>query len=74
MGNFAENLNLGNRFRPPCNILSEEVGRAEFNRDLAFFVFERTKHQPRRHLHSYLVLQRLCSKAALSPGIDAFWY
>ena len=43
-------------------------------RDFAFFVFERTKHQPRRHLLSYLVLQRLCSEAALSPGIDAFWY
>ena len=41
----------------------------------AFFVFERTKHQPRRNLRSYLVLQRLCNnEAALSPGIDAFWY
>ena len=39
-----------------------------------FFVFERTKHQPRRHLRSYLVLQRLCNEAALSPSIDAFWY
>ena len=44
------------------------------NRDFAFFVFERTKHQPRRNLRSYLVLQRLCNEAALSPGIDAFWY
>ena len=44
------------------------------NRDFAFFVFERTKHQPRRNLRSYLVLQRLCNQAALSPGIDAFWY
>ena len=44
------------------------------NSDFAFFVFERTKHQPRRHLRSYLVLQRLCNEAALSPGIDAFWY
>ena len=43
-------------------------------RDFAFFVFERTKHQPRRNLRSYLVLQRLCNEAALSPGIDAFWY
>ena len=46
-------------------------------RDFAFFVFERTKHQPRRHLRSYLVLQRPCSEAmeaAVSPGIDAFWY
>ena len=42
--------------------------------DFAFFVFERTKHQPRRNLRSYLVLQRLCNEAALSPGIDAFWY
>ena len=41
---------------------------------LRFFVFERTKHQPRRNLRSYLVLQRLCNEAALSPGIDAFWY
>ena len=44
------------------------------NRDFAFFVFERTKHQPRRNLRSYLVLQRLCNEAALGPGIDAFWY
>ena len=44
------------------------------NRDFAFFVFERTKHQPRRNLSSYLVLQRLCNEVALSPGIDAFWY
>ena len=44
------------------------------NRDFAFFVFERTKHQPRRNLRSYLVLHRLCNEAALSPGIDAFWY
>ena len=43
-------------------------------RDFEFFVFERTKHQPRRNLRSYLVLQRLCNKVALSPGIDAFWY
>ena len=41
---------------------------------LRFFVFERTKHQPRRNLRSYLVLQRPCNEAALSPGIDAFWY
>ena len=43
-------------------------------RDFAFFVFERTKHQPRRNLRNYLVLQRPCNEAALSPGIDAFWY
>ena len=42
------------------------------NRDFAFFVFERTKHQPRRNLHSYLVLQRLCNEAALSPGMMHF--
>ena len=41
---------------------------------LRFFVFERTKHQPRRNVSSYLVLQRLCNEAALSPGIDAFLY
>ena len=41
---------------------------------LRFFVFERTKQQPRRNLRSYLVLQRPCNEAALSPGIDAFWY
>ena len=41
---------------------------------LRFFVFERTKHQPRRNLRSYLVLQRLCNEVALSPGIDAFLY
>ena len=41
---------------------------------LRFFVFERTKHQPRRNLRSYLVLQRLCNEAALSPGIDTFLY
>ena len=42
--------------------------------DFVFFVFERTKHQPRRNLRSYLVLQRLCNEAALSPGINAFLY
>ena len=33
MGNFAENLNLGNRVRPPLRpcLLPEEAGRAEFN-------------------------------------------
>ena len=40
----------------------------------ASFVFERTKHQPCRNLRSNLVLQRLCNEAALSPGIDVFWY
>ena len=28
------------------------------NREFAFFVFDRTKHQPCRNLRSYLVLQR----------------
>ena len=51
-----------------------ELSRASDNRDFAFFVFERTKHQPRRNLRSYLVLQRLFNEAARSPGIDAFWY
>ena len=37
MGNFAENLNLGNRFRPPPRIiifylfLSRGAGKARFN-------------------------------------------
>ena len=42
------------------------------NSDFAFFVFERTKTQPRRHLRCYLVLQRLRNKAALSPGMMHF--
>ena len=50
------------------------IGSYRDNSDFALFVFERTKHQPRRHLRSYLVLQRLCNEAALSSGIDAFWY
>ena len=42
-------------------------------RDFAFFVFERTKHQPRRNLRSYLVLQRLCNEAALiAPALMHF--
>ena len=39
------------------------------NRDFAFFVFERTKHQPRRHLRS---LAKTAAKWHFSPGIDAF--
>ena len=54
--------------------LTSLKGNDPSNRDFAFFVFERTKHQPRRNLRSYLVLQRLYNEAALSPGIDAFWY
>ena len=54
---------------------STEKKKNNNNRDFAFFfVFERTKHQPRRNLRSYLVWQRPCNEAALSPGIDAFWY
>ena len=49
-------------------------GTLQLLETLRFFVFERTKHQPRRNLRSYLVLQRLCNEAALSPGIDAFLY
>ena len=30
MGNFAENLNLGNRFRPPL-VTSGGAGKARFN-------------------------------------------
>ena len=59
----------------PCNELWKiNTSNVEDSSDFAFFVFERTKHQPRRHLRSYLVLQRLCNEAALSPGIDAFLY
>ena len=39
---------------------------------LRFFVFERTKHQPRRNLHSYLALQRLCKKQHLAPALMHF--
>ena len=38
---------------------------------LRIFVFGRTSRQPRRHLRSHLVLQRLCSETALSPEDDA---
>ena len=33
---------------------------------LRFFLFERTKHQPRRNLRSYLVLQSPCNEAAFT--------
>ena len=40
--------------------------------DFAFFVFERTQSQPRRHLHSHLAMQRLSSEATTScPNRDA---
>ena len=59
-------------------LLTADLGWLEERRNkietLRFFVFERTKHQPRRNLRSYLVLQRLRNEAALSPGIDAFCY
>ena len=48
------------------------VRQIESIRDFAFFVFERTKHQPRRNLRSYLVLQRLCNEAALTPALMHF--
>ena len=41
-------------------------------RDFAFFVFERTKHQPRRNLRSYLVLQWLSTKWHLAPALMHF--
>ena len=41
-------------------------------RDFAFFVFEHTLSQPRRHLRSHLAMQRLRSKATTScPNRDA---
>ena len=44
----------------------------EVNSDFAFFVFERTYSQPRRHLHSHLAMQRLSSEATTScPNRDA---
>ena len=40
--------------------------------DFAFFVFERTLSQPRRHLRSHLAMQRLSSEATTScPNRDA---
>ena len=41
-------------------------------RDFAFFVFERTKHQPRRNLGSYLVLQDFATKRHLAPALMHF--
>ena len=57
-----------------CFILSQftREGKYVVISDFAFFVFERTKHQPRRNLRSYLVLQRLCNEAALSPALMHF--
>ena len=41
-------------------------------RDFAFFVFERTSSQPRRHLPSHLAMQRFSSEATTScPNRDA---
>ena len=44
------------------------------NRDFAFFCVWTNETSASRNLRSYLVLQRLCNEAALSPGIDAFLY
>ena len=66
---------MGRNIYAWCNGTCVSDGRGtHILETLRFFVFERTKHQPRRNLRSYLVLQRLCNEAALSPGIDAFWY
>ena len=43
-------------------------------RDFAFFCVWTNETSASRNLRSYLVLQRLCNEAALSPGIDAFLY
>ena len=43
-------------------------------RDFAFFCVRTNEKSASRNLRSYLVLQRLCNEAALSPGIDAFLY
>ena len=43
-------------------------------RDFAFFCVWTNETSASRNLRSYLVLQRLCTEAALSPGIDAFLY
>ena len=61
--------NLGRKLGPTEGMATNPVTQpfaVSVNRDFAFFVFERTKHQPRRNLRSYLVLQRLCNEAALS--------
>ena len=44
------------------------------NRDFAFFCVRTNETSASGNLRSYLVLQRLCNEAALSPGIDAFLY
>ena len=41
---------------------------------LRFFCVWTNETSASRNLRSYLVLQRLCNEAALSPGIDAFLY
>ena len=70
LADFYEIEALGFSVRIASLLVQSKCG----HRDFAFFVFERTKHQPRRNLCSCLVLQRLCNEAALNPGIDAFWY
>ena len=69
---FSEGMQVQNNHRQIHTI--KIYGAKLLIETLPFFVFERTKYQPRRNLRSYLVLQRLCNEAALSPGIDAFWY
>ena len=34
MGNFAENLNLGNRFRPPLAIFKQNLSKSAFSTDI----------------------------------------
>ena len=50
------------------------AGLSAGNRDFAFFCVWTNETSASRNLRSYLVLQRLCNEAALSPGIDAFLY
>ena len=57
---------------PPCKsvaVYNQRKGTcllAGDIRDFAFFVFERTLSQPRRHLGSHLAMQRLSSDATTS--------
>ena len=80
---FVTRLTKGGCCNPSLDFSNQTPYEIDFgiNRDFAFFcflffvfLFERTKHRPRRNLRSYLVLQRPCNEAALSPGIGAFWY
>ena len=51
-----------------------QIRQKSHNRDFAFFCVRTNETSASRNLRSYLVLQRLCNEAALSPGIDAFLY